>query len=132
MPYAEGALDLRKKRASEASAGSKTYNDGIRNYRVMPGDYIDPAWAPGMAPQKPRKKVDYSGVEIWNDGARNYRVFPGDFVYPTWVKGMIKGTKKKMSYTNSMDIIHIYTGEVVPPGYKKATKDQIESLPIKQ
>jgi hypothetical protein len=42
---------------SKAISGSVTYNDGTKNYRIKPGQAIDPSWVKGMAPQKPRKKI---------------------------------------------------------------------------
>lgn len=130
LPYKEGALDFRKQRASEANLGSTTYNDGARNYRVLPGDYIDPVWSLGMAPQKPRKKSSCVGVELWNDGIKNYRISPGEYTDPAWTRGMVKGTKKRMKYTNGIDIIMIVSGDIIPFGYKKATKSQINALPL--
>lgn len=127
-PYAEGALDFRKQRASEANSGTKTYNDGIRNYRVKEGDYIDPSWKPGMAPQKPRKSGQVSGSKIYNDGTKNIRVNPGDPIDPSWLPGMVRGVKKTLRYTNGVDLISIKSGDLIPAGYRKATKEEIDAL----
>lgn len=56
LPRSEEHTKNQKSAVSAKIGGSKTYNDGIRNYRVQPGDYINPEWKLGMAPQKPRKK----------------------------------------------------------------------------
>lgn len=127
-PFAEGALDFRKQRSSEAGKGTKTYNDGVRNYRITDGDYIDPSWKPGMAPQKERKSSQVPGSKIYNNGVNNIRVNPGDYIDPSWKPGMVKGVKKKMRYTNGIDIIDIMSGDPIPDGYKRATKEQIDKL----
>lgn len=41
---------------SAAVAGTRTYTDGVRNYRIKPGDYIDPTWTLGMKPRTSKNR----------------------------------------------------------------------------
>jgi hypothetical protein len=119
----------RGRKCSEKVAGTKTYNDGVRNYRIKDGDYIDPSWKPGMAPQKHRKPSQLPGGKVYNDGVKTIRVYPGDYIDPTWNVGMIKSnTPRKIRYTNGIDIITVISGNSVPDGYRKATKEEIDNL----
>lgn len=56
LPRSEEYIKNQKTAVSSRIGGSKTYNDGIRNYRVPMGGFVDSSWSPGMAPQGPRKK----------------------------------------------------------------------------
>jgi len=44
--------------------GSTTWNDGVKNYRLMPGVEPDPSWVRGMAPQK-RRLFNYTNGVDW-------------------------------------------------------------------
>lgn len=76
---------------SKRVAGTQTYNDGIRNYRIKDGDFIDPSWKRGMAPQKKRKASHKIGKTAYTDGVKTYFIGPDDYIDPSWVPG----TKKK-------------------------------------
>lgn len=56
LPRSQEHLDNQKAALSAKIGGSKTYNDGVRNYRVPVGGFVDPTWKTGMAPQKSRKR----------------------------------------------------------------------------
>lgn len=56
LPRSAEHKENQKSAVSAKIGGSKTYNDGVRNYRIQPGDYINPEWKTGMAPQKSRKR----------------------------------------------------------------------------
>jgi hypothetical protein len=43
--------------------GTTTWNDGVNNYMVKPGEEIEPHWSRGMAPQKKRTYDFSNGVE---------------------------------------------------------------------
>lgn len=72
---------------SAAIKGKKTYNDGVRNFFVADGDYIDPSWKQGMAPQKKRAPKEY---QSYNDGNTTFQVKPGDVILPNWKRGKLK------------------------------------------
>lgn len=42
----------RKKRNPGLQVGCRLYNDGIKNYRIKAGDYVEPTWRVGLLPRK--------------------------------------------------------------------------------
>lgn len=59
----DNVKNKRRNATIEKCLGSITYNDGVRNYTVKPGDVIEPHWVKGMKPQKERNEIFYTDGE---------------------------------------------------------------------
>lgn len=92
-----GQTDTSKHIVSERMAGSKFYNDGIKNYRVKPNELPDASWELGFLIVKPplieetkdkiRQKIQ--GSKWYNDGIRNYYVKANELPDKSWELGMM-------------------------------------------
>lgn len=79
------------KATSEAIAGSTTWNDGIKNYRLKKGEKPESHWVKGMKKQNKRKNSGKQlGMIVYNDGIRNYKIQKDAIPESHWVKGMIR------------------------------------------
>jgi hypothetical protein len=64
LPYSKEGMKNRADGLRTAILGATTYNDGKRNYFIKEGDFIDPSWVKGMAPQKEREHKYTDGITI--------------------------------------------------------------------
>jgi hypothetical protein len=66
--------------------------------------------------------VTNNGKTAYNDGVRNYMISPGDFIDPSWNLGMAPQKVRMTNFTNGVDWLLLKSGDVIPPGYKRAKK----------
>ncbi len=62
LPRTEAHLKAQKEGNLKACLGTETWNDGLRNYPVKPGDIIPDNWVKGMRPQGVRKYWYSDGI----------------------------------------------------------------------